>query len=156
MTFNIDANGILHVLAKDLGTGKEQSIRITPSSGLSEDEIKKMQKDAEAHAEDDKKEERKDRGQEPRGHPGLSTEKAMKEYGDKVDADTKKGNRGKARGLEESPAGRRHRGHQEGRGGTVPGLHEAGRGHVQGRGGKENPIAGRSTRSIRRRNGFRE
>src|SRR5262249_6476660 len=55
VTFDIDANGIVHVNAKDLGTGKEQSIRITASSGLSEGEIKQMVKDAEAHAEEDKK-----------------------------------------------------------------------------------------------------
>src|SRR3982074_3150645 len=55
VTFDIDANGILHVTAKDKATGKSQSIRITASSGLSEEEIKKMVKDAEAHAEDDKK-----------------------------------------------------------------------------------------------------
>src|SRR5512136_220635 len=55
VTFDIDANGILHVSAKDLGTGKEQKITITASSGLSKDEIEKMRKDAEAHAEDDKK-----------------------------------------------------------------------------------------------------
>ena len=55
VTFDIDANGIVHVTAKDLGTGKEQSIQITASSGLSKDEIEKMLKDAEAHAEDDKK-----------------------------------------------------------------------------------------------------
>ncbi len=54
VTFDIDANGILHVSAKDLGTGKEQKITITASSGLSKDEIEKMRKDAEAHAEDDK------------------------------------------------------------------------------------------------------
>src|ERR1019366_6274992 len=59
VTFNIDANGILHVGAKDLGTGKEQSIRITASSGLSDEEIKKMQKDAELHAEEDKKKKEK-------------------------------------------------------------------------------------------------
>ncbi|HUO56648.1 MAG TPA: molecular chaperone DnaK, partial [bacterium] len=59
VTFNIDANGILNVGAKDLGTGKEQSIRITPSSGLSDEEIKKMQKDAELHAEEDKKKKEK-------------------------------------------------------------------------------------------------
>src|ERR1051325_8599229 len=53
VTFDIDANGIVHVAAKDLGTGKEQSIKITASSGLSEDEIKKMVHDAEAHAADD-------------------------------------------------------------------------------------------------------
>jgi molecular chaperone DnaK len=55
VTFDIDANGILHVTAKDKATGKEQSIRITANSGLSEDEIKKMVKDAEAHAEEDRK-----------------------------------------------------------------------------------------------------
>ncbi|MEW6002415.1 MAG: molecular chaperone DnaK, partial [Nitrospirota bacterium] len=55
VTFDIDANGILHVSAKDLGTGKEQSIRITASSGLMEEEIKKMMRDAEAHVEDDKR-----------------------------------------------------------------------------------------------------
>ncbi|MEZ4485349.1 MAG: Hsp70 family protein [Syntrophotaleaceae bacterium] len=55
VTFDIDANGILHVAAKDLGTGKEQSIRITASSGLSDDEIDKMVKDAETHADEDKR-----------------------------------------------------------------------------------------------------
>ena len=54
VTFDIDANGILHVSAKDLGTGKEQKITITASSGLSKDEIEKMRKDAEAHADEDK------------------------------------------------------------------------------------------------------
>ena len=55
VTFDIDANGILHVSAKDLGTGKEQKISITGSSGLSKEEVEKMQRDAEAHAEEDKK-----------------------------------------------------------------------------------------------------
>ena len=55
VTFDIDANGILHVSAKDLGTGKEQSIRITSSSGLSDEEIERMVKDAEAHEGEDKK-----------------------------------------------------------------------------------------------------
>jgi molecular chaperone DnaK len=90
VTFDIDANGILHVSAKDLGTGKEQSIRITASSGLSEEEIQKMVKDAEAHsAEDQKKRELI----EARNHAdGLAytTEKSLKEHGDKVDEATKK------------------------------------------------------------------
>src|SRR5437660_5673100 len=55
VTFDIDANGILHVSAKDLGTGKEQKISITGSSGLSKEEVEKMQREAEAHAEGDKK-----------------------------------------------------------------------------------------------------
>lgn len=90
VTFNIDANGILNVAAKDLGTSKEQSIRITPSSGLSEDEIKKMQKDAELHADEDKKKKEKIEAQNQADTMVYSTEKALKEYGDKVDADTKK------------------------------------------------------------------
>jgi molecular chaperone DnaK len=90
VAFNIDANGILHVSAKDLGTGKEQAIQITPSSGLSEDEIKKMQKDAELHAEEDKKKKEKIETKNHADTLAYSTEKALKEYGDKVDADTKK------------------------------------------------------------------
>jgi molecular chaperone DnaK len=105
VTFNIDANGILNVAAKDLGTGKEQSIRITPSSGLNEDEIKRMQKDAEAHAEEDKKKREK---AEARNHAETllySTEKALKEYGDKVDADTKKAIEDKLEALKKAQTG---------------------------------------------------
>ncbi len=86
VTFDIDANGIVHVSAKDLGTGKEQSIRITASSGLSKEEIDKMVRDAEAHAEDDKK---KREAIEARNHADsmvYSTEKSLKEFGDKIDA----------------------------------------------------------------------
>jgi len=87
VTFDIDANGIVHVNAKDLGTGKEQSIRITASSGLSESEIKNMVKDAEAHAEEDKK--KKERI-ETRNHLDTliySTEKSLKDHRTDVDAD---------------------------------------------------------------------
>lgn len=89
VTFDLDANGILHVSAKDLGTGKEQSIRITASSGLSEDEIKKMQKDAELHAEEDKK--RKETVETRNQADSLiyATQKSLKDLGDKVDAETK-------------------------------------------------------------------
>jgi molecular chaperone DnaK len=90
VTFNIDANGILNVGAKDMGTGKEQSIRITPSSGLTEEEIKKMQKDAEAHADEDKKKREQAESRNQAETLLYSTEKALKDYGDKVDADTKK------------------------------------------------------------------
>ena len=89
VTFDIDANGIVHVNAKDLGTGKEQSIKITASSGLSEAEIEKLVKDAEAHAEEDKK--RKELI-EARNHADAlvySVEKNIKEFGDKVDASEK-------------------------------------------------------------------
>jgi molecular chaperone DnaK len=89
VTFDIDANGIVHVSAKDLGTGKEQSIKITASSGLNEDEIKKMVKDAESHAADDKK--RRELA-EVRNHLDsliYSTEKSMKEFGEKMDSTDK-------------------------------------------------------------------
>jgi molecular chaperone DnaK len=86
VTFDIDANGIVHVSAKDLGTGKEQSIRITASSGLSKEEIDKMVRDAEAHAADDKQ---KREAIEARNHADsliYSTEKSLKDFGDKIDA----------------------------------------------------------------------
>jgi molecular chaperone DnaK len=85
VTFDIDANGIAHVAAKDLGTGKEQSIKITASSGLNEEEIKKMVRDAEAHAAEDKK--RKETV-EARNHLDslvYSTDKSLKEYGGDLD-----------------------------------------------------------------------
>lgn len=86
VTFDIDANGIVHVSAKDLGTGKEQSISITASSGLSKEEIDKMVRDAEAHADEDKK---KREAIEARNHADsmvYTTEKSLKEHGDKIDA----------------------------------------------------------------------
>ena len=87
--FDIDANGILNVTAKDKGTGKSQNIRIEASSGLSEDEINKMKAEAEANAEADKKE--KERIEKINNADALvfQTEKQLKEYGDKVPADKK-------------------------------------------------------------------
>jgi molecular chaperone DnaK len=89
VTFDIDANGILHVSAKDKGTGKEQSIRIEASSGLSDAEIEKMKAEAEANAEADKKE--KERIEKINQADGLifQTEKQLKEFGDKLPADKK-------------------------------------------------------------------
>ena len=89
VTFDIDANGILHVSAKDLGTGKEQSIRITASSGLSDAEIEKMVKDAEAHAGEDKKKRELIEARNQADGLVYSTEKSLQEHGDKVDAETK-------------------------------------------------------------------
>ena len=89
VTFDLDANGILHVSAKDLGTGKEQSIKITASSGLSEDEIEKMQKDAELQAEEDKKRKELVEAKNQADSLIYATEKSLKDLGDKVDAATK-------------------------------------------------------------------
>jgi len=89
VTFDLDANGILHVSAKDMGTGKEQSIRITASSGLSEEEIERMTKDAELHADEDHK--RKELVEAKNSGDSMihMTEKTLNDLGDKVDAETK-------------------------------------------------------------------
>jgi molecular chaperone DnaK len=89
VTFDIDANGIVHVAAKDLGTGKEQSIKITASSGLSEEEIKKMVREAEAHADDDKKKKETVEARNQLDSLIYSTEKSLGEYGGDLDAGVK-------------------------------------------------------------------
>ena len=89
VTFDIDANGIVHVSAKDLGTGKEQKIRIETSSGLSESEIEKMVKDAEAHQAEDKKLREQIEAKNNAESVVYATEKALKDYGDKVSASEK-------------------------------------------------------------------
>ncbi|MEK7741668.1 MAG: molecular chaperone DnaK, partial [Nitrospirota bacterium] len=90
VTFDIDANGILHVSAKDLGTGKEQSIRITASSGLSAEEVKKMTRDAESHGEDDKNKKQLAEARNEADTMIYSAEKSLKEYGDKLSESEKK------------------------------------------------------------------
>jgi len=89
VTFDIDANGIVHVAAKDLGTGKEQSMTITGGSGLPKDDIERMMKDAEAHAEEDRK--RKEEAEIRNSAESLlhQTEKFLADNGDKVPADAK-------------------------------------------------------------------
>ena len=84
VSFDIDANGIVHVSAKDLGTGKEQKIRIESSSGLSEEEINKMVQDAEKHAEEDKKKKEEVEAKNNADHMIYQTEKLLKESGDKL------------------------------------------------------------------------
>ena len=90
VSFDIDANGILNVSAKDKGTGKEQSIRIEASSGLSKEEIEKMKREAESHAEEDKKKKELVEMRNLAETAVYATEKALKDHGDKVDEDTKK------------------------------------------------------------------
>jgi molecular chaperone DnaK len=102
VSFDIDANGIVHVAAKDKATGKEQSIQITAASGLSEDEIEKMVKDAELHADDDKKKrELIDTKNSAEALVGQ-TEKTLKEHGDKVDEETRKGIEAAVEALKQS------------------------------------------------------
>ena len=89
VTFDIDANGILHVGAKDLGTGKEQKISITASSGLSKDEVEKMRKDAEAHADEDKSKLEEIQTRNDADNAVYRSEKLLKESADKLSADDK-------------------------------------------------------------------
>jgi molecular chaperone DnaK len=89
VTFDIDANGIVHVSAKDLGTGKEQKIRIESSSGLSDGDIDRMVKEAELHAEEDKKEKEMAEVRNEADNMIYTTEKNIKDLGDKVSAEDK-------------------------------------------------------------------
>jgi molecular chaperone DnaK len=89
VTFDIDANGILHVSAKDKATGKENKIKIQASSGLTEEEIKRMVKDAEAHAEDDRKARELVDARNQCDSMIHSVKKSLAEYGEKVAADEK-------------------------------------------------------------------
>jgi molecular chaperone DnaK len=91
VSFDIDANGIVHVNAKDLGTGKEQSIRITASSGLTEQEIKQMVKDAELHAAEDHKRRETADARNQLDSLVYQTEKSLKEHGGDLDAATRSG-----------------------------------------------------------------
>ncbi len=89
VTFDIDANGILHVSAKDLGTGKEQKITITASSGLSKDEVEKMRKDAEAHAEEDRQQREEIETRNEADNAVYRSEKMLKDNADKISDDDK-------------------------------------------------------------------
>ncbi len=91
VTFDIDANGIVNVSAKDLGTGQEQKIQITGTGALKEDDIEQMVKDAEAHAEEDKRQRELADARNNGENLIYSTEKSLKEMSDKVDADTRSG-----------------------------------------------------------------
>lgn len=99
VTFDIDANGILNVKAKDKSSGKEQSIRIEASSGLSQDEIDRMTKEAEMHAADDKKKQESAEIRNTAEQLIYTAEKSLREYGEKVSAEVKSGVEGKVEEL---------------------------------------------------------
>jgi molecular chaperone DnaK len=102
VTLDIDANGMLHVAAKDKATNKEQSIRITSSSGLSKEEVEKMKKDAQAHADEDKKKKEQIELHNQADTLVFSTKKQIADLGDKLDAETKKKLEDGAAALEEA------------------------------------------------------
>ena len=105
VTFDIDANGIVNVQAKDKATGKEHAIRIQASGGLTDDEIEKMVKDAESHAEDDKK--RRELVEARNNGEALihSTEKSLSEYGEKIGEGEREGITTAIEALREALAG---------------------------------------------------
>jgi molecular chaperone DnaK len=105
VAFDIDANGILNVSAKDLGTGKQQSIEIKSSSGLSDQEVEKMTKEAESHAEEDKKKREVVDLKNQADQLIYSTEKTLKEHGDKVSAETRGNIESAANNLKEAIKG---------------------------------------------------
>ena len=131
VTFDIDANGIVNVHAKDLGTNKEQSIKITASSGLNEEEIKRMVREAEAHADEDKKRRALAESRNKLDNLIYTTEKTLKDYGAQLDEAGRKaieeahhGGQGEARIERAGRDGCRERD-------AVEGLAQAGRGDVQ-------------------------
>jgi molecular chaperone DnaK len=89
VTFDIDANGILHVSAKDLGTGKEQKITITASSGLNKDEVERMRKEAEEHAEEDRNQREAIEARNEGDNAVYRSEKLLKDNADKLSAESK-------------------------------------------------------------------
>lgn len=101
VSFDIDSNGIVHVSAKDKGTGKEQSIRITAPQKLSDEEIDKMVKEAEKHAEEDKKQKELIEIKNKADSVVYATEKSLKDYGDKISEEEKKNIEEKVNGLKE-------------------------------------------------------
>ena len=105
VSFDIDANGILNVKAKDKASGKEQSIRIEASSGLSEQEVEKMRQDADSHAEEDKKKKELVEVQNAADQVVYAAEKALKEHGEKVGEDVRKNVQEKIDGLKTARAG---------------------------------------------------
>ncbi|HIE33673.1 MAG TPA: molecular chaperone DnaK, partial [Candidatus Altiarchaeales archaeon] len=106
VTFDIDANGILNVSAKDLGTGKEQKITITASTKLSDEEINRMIKEAEEHAEEDKKREGEIKTRNEAESLIYATEKTLGEFGDKISQDLKDKIDGKVKELKEAMEGK--------------------------------------------------
>jgi len=91
VAFDIDANGVVHVSAKDKGTGREQKITITASSGLSKDEVDRMMKDAESHAEEDRKRREEVEVRNNADAAVFTAEKSLRDYGDKVSGEVKSG-----------------------------------------------------------------
>ena len=142
VTFDIDANGILNVTAKDRATNNEQKITITSSSGLSKDEVEKMAKDAEAHAAEDRRQREAIEARNRADAMVYNVEKTLKEHRAKVGEADAEGHRGRHRGDQEGDAGERHGEDQRRYRQADRRQPQAGRSHVPGFGG----AAGRGRR----------
>ena len=105
MTFDIDANGIVNVSAKDLGTGKEQKITITASSGLAKDEVERMMKEAESHADEDKKRREEIEVRNRADQAVYGAERLLKDTGDKLSAADKSAIESAMEGVKQANAG---------------------------------------------------
>ena len=157
VTFDIDANGILNVGAKDLGTGKEQKIEIKAGSGLDESEIDQMVKDAEAHAEDDRKQRELAEARNVAENAAYQAEKQLADLGDQVDEGSKSEIEAAIKEVNDSLDLRRHgrdRGEDRGPPGRLPpGLRAGlpGRPGAAGRGRRDPATAPRPTPTPRRR-----
>jgi molecular chaperone DnaK len=102
VTFDIDANGIMHVSAKDLGSGNEQKIQIQGGSGLSDAEVDRMVRDAESHAEDDRRMKELAEARNTAEQVAYSTEKSLKEHEDRLEEDTKSDIRSKIEAVRQA------------------------------------------------------
>ena len=153
VTFDIDANGILSVSAKDLGTGNEQKIEVRSGSGLADDEIERMVKDAEAHADDDKRLRELADAKNQAETALYSVEKSLREHGDKVDGDVKATIETAATELRTRARGRRRRGDPHAHPGAARGLLQARRGRVPEHGRERRLRRGRQHAAVRRGRG---
>ena len=130
VTFDIDANGIMHVSAKDLGSGNEQKIQIQGGSGLSDSEVNQMVRDAESHAEDDRRMKELAEARNTAEQVAYSTEKSLKEHEDRLDEETKTDIRSKLEAVRAGARGRRRRRDPVAARGAARGLVQARRGRL--------------------------
>ena len=151
VAFDIDANGILEVAAKDNATGKKQNIRIEASSGLSDQEIEKMRQDAKTHAEEDEKKRAQIEKRNQADSLAYSTEKNLKEYGDKIPAEKKAKVEAALERLKEVRKNDESPDLDSALEQLNQGLERSRRGHVQGAAGRR--LTGGSERRRRSRRG---
>ena len=144
VTFDIDVNGILKVKAKDKATNKEQSVRIEASSGLSKDDIEKMKKDAEAHAEDDKKKRESAEVKNNANALVYTAEKSLSDAGDKVSADVKKSAQDKIEELKKVKDGSDTETIKKATEELSKSLQSIGEAMYKQAGGQQNPAAGQT------------